>query len=54
MLTSDWSMYQFIKSANGQLTEVLIWSILKTIRINLVISSVSKPILFFKNFLLLT
>jgi hypothetical protein len=36
MSTFDWSMYQSIKSTNGQLTEVLIWSILKTIRINLV------------------
>jgi hypothetical protein len=38
MSTSNWSTYQSIKSTNGQLTEVLIWSILKTIRINLVIS----------------
>jgi hypothetical protein len=36
MSTSDWSTYQFIKLTNSQLTEVLIWSILKTITINLV------------------
>jgi hypothetical protein len=38
MSTFDWSTYQSIKLTNGQLMEILIWSILKTIRINLVIS----------------
>jgi hypothetical protein len=33
---SNWFTYQSVKSTNGQLTDVLIWSLFKTTKTNLV------------------